>query len=476
MKISRVIFLLVLAVLMVGCNAFGSVKSPVAATFTTASIAQAAPSLTPIPSNTAFPTSEAVNTPAPGKITATPENTATTPPKSMLPEGLVAPVFQDCAVAPGWVGCDKTKPAIGGRIALYDQAKGGVAVLDLLSGAGAQMVAKINRLSWSLAGDQLLVGQPSGDGPQSGQQSVTQYQVYTPDLSSPQSVPDLAGTPRWQPNNQLGSERLVISAKGSQARLEYTADSRWLLHVTSTGGQEQAVNVESQPTDKLYSLVSWVGDTPSVLAQTYYASNAAMLVGGQLVVLDSNTGEQRLLDPVAPLDERASFRWSPTSPWLAFVTTGGGEVMDTRRLALIDFSTYQPLYPLPQGLAVNDLLWVWNGEDLLFTAVPQETLAPEAKNTFTGPGVYNYNLSNRTTQLMFTTPPGAIAGLLGWSSDLSTLVYALATPQADGSTLVDVHARKMDTGEDWVLVQGVPGPAPVDGEIAWETFLAYGRK
>lgn len=422
--------------------------------------------VTLVPAETATPTPTAApNAAAMLLATATvAQSTGGNPaPASALPvQG-----FTECALTPGWVGCDPSAPRVAGRLAFVDPAGARVIVLDLETGDSWQVSSHPGRLAWSPDGSQLLLAHPTEGG--------TTYELYSAEgvpLDPPATDEELV----WQPDGTLDSIMAVHAPDGDIARLEFTPDTRWLLRVQPVGGEERVIDVEPQPTDRMYLPVAWVPGQQQIIVQRYFAGNAALLTGTELLTIDTETGEQQPLEPSAPVGGQAGFAWQPQGQGLQQMPAqlalnavlGGGRPSST--LALIDFSTMQARYPLPEGITMGGLAWLPQGDRLVFAANPRQ-----ATGEYTVPGIYQLDpatdavqrLTEPTTNLFDAWPNLTAAG--------DVLVFTRAGSLPTGALRLDVMGKRLADGSEWVIVREltVPGDGMV---LPWDRYLAFGIK
>ena len=289
---------------------------------------------TPAPGKSGFPSkyTPTIEYPPPMDDPALPAGkvTATVLPATVgdLPSA-TAP-FADCARTPGLVTCDPRAAALAGRLAFADPSAARLIALDMQNGAGWQSQVgngAPERLDWSLDGKKLLVGQGEQD-----------YVVLSAEGQALESFHSET-RPTWQPDGSLSKDGTVAQKDGASARLEYTPNQTWVLHLKPAQGAERVLPLDAPATDQLYDLRSWIPGTQKLLAQRYTASNSAMLFGGELLVLTpgAETVSIQALKVTAPLGSSAGLTWDPTQPGrLAFIASGGDQ--GERRLALWDAS------------------------------------------------------------------------------------------------------------------------------------------
>ena len=402
--------------------------------------------------------------PAPGHATLTPQAAPTEAPPQLHVANNAQP-WKDCALAPGWIACDAAAAPVAAHLALQAPSGPYILALDLASGAGWQFSSSALRMDWSPQGSRLLLG-------------VGEQQYLVLDAAG-QRVEQFSSPvePRWQPDGSLSHKGEIQSAQGARAWLERTSDLRWALHTQpAAAAEEKTYALEPQPTDRLYHLVGWAPGASLVLGQFYYANNAAMMEGGQLFLFDTQSGQRRDLDANAPLGYRASFAWSPGDPrdTLAFIETGG-MMNGMATLALLNRTTGQLRYPLPQGLRVTALDWQPDGAQLTFAAEPLGEIQPGgAAQTFTRSALYQLNPASGEVKALTQPPQGAVDGLPRWLPDGSTLLYARHyTDQA----VLEVHAYSPQNGQDRVLIAGLPAPCGSQAlGCDWQSWLSIATR
>lgn len=376
--------------------------------------------------------------------------------------------FTDCALTPGWVGCDPSAPKVAGRLAFVDPAGARVIVLDLETGASWQVASHPGRLAWSPDGSQLLLAHPSEGG--------TTYEQY--------SAEGVAETPpatdeelRWQPDGELDSILAVHSPDGDIARLEYTSDTRWVLHVQPVGQPEQAFEIEPQPTDRMYLPATWVPGSNAVILQRYYPSNSAMLTGIELVTIDTETGAQQALEPAVPMGGAAVFAWQPPSPALAqqpselaLTATFGGGGRPSTTLALLDPATLQARYPLPEDVQVREPVWTPDGTRLIFGASPRQPVAD-----FPAQGIYQLDPQDGTIERLTEPTTNLTDDWPQITADGEVLVFARVGSLPTGAMRIDIMGKRLSDGSEWVIVRELDLPG---GGLAlpWDRYLAFGIK
>ncbi len=391
---------------------------------------------------------------------------------ALLQSNLSTP-FSDCARTPQIFGCDVQAPAIPGHLAFFDPDIKRLVVLNLEDGSGWQTALSADWLKWSPNGQRLLVSV--------GDQG---YQVYSADGRQAQSftAPPDQPTPDWLNDGTVSLDGAVRAADGLEARLEYTADLNWLLHLTPPGGKEQLLPVPTQSPDQLVSLVDFIPGTQKLLAQRYYANNSAMIFGGELITIDTTDGSVASLNVTAPLGMRAVFAWQPRPAGqvdqpgrLAFLVSGTEQNNMQARLALLDFQTGQLRYPLPDGLDIEGLTWQPDGQRLAFSVTSvSDALSPaNASATFTGPGIYRLDPATGAVELLAKANPAGTDGWPRFSAGGAFLLYAQTLPAAGGASGVRVIARRLADGKEFQLVVGLPAPDSILGQDLWRKILAF---
>jgi hypothetical protein len=378
--------------------------------------------------------------------------------------------FQDCARTPGLAGCGAQAFPLVGRLAIFDLAAGRLIVLDLQGGEGWQTHTGPGRLSWSPDGEYLLLVNESEGG--------ARYELWSADgLPLPALAVD--GPARWQPDGSLSGVDTAVSARGDRARLERIQEGSWVVHVRPAGGEEQALPLTPALADEVFLLRDWLPGGERLLAQRAFASGAALQEGGELVVVDAQTGQVQGLEITAPLDESAGLAWNPSQPLqLALLASGGGagERGGVPGLALVDFNSGQKSAPLPEDLRVSGLSWRPDGERLAIAVEAVGDLATnEGKDVLDGPGIFLLDPQTGGFERITQPPPGAQDGWPRWSAG-GTLVFARLLSDELAGPLVEVRARQVDTGQESVLFQGLAAEPRLHGALDWASFLGLGEK
>ncbi len=410
------------------------------------------------------PPSEAY--PSPVDANSTPVETPTlAAPPDQQPELAVnqSQPWQDCALTPGWAACDPSVPIIQANLALVQPGGPSLAALDLAGQDGWQVNIHPQWVGWSPDGSRLLVGL-----------NDQQYAIFSATGQLQETFTD-PYDPRWQPDNTVGKDGHIHSAQGDDAWFEVTADGRWNLHVLPAAQTaEKTLEIESQPTDKLYQLVSWVPGKQQVLAVYYYADNAAMVQGGTLILIDTQTGR---LQPMAesdhamtPLGWRRVLSWNPKAAVLAYTDLRVAS-SPYPTLALMDFSIGQIRLPLPEGVQVSGLSWDSAGEKLAFAGIPQADLSPaDAEANYPLPAIYVLSPTTGEVKLLTHPPDGARDSLPRWSADGSILLYA----RWFDSGALEVRAMRLSDGKDWVILSGLPAQCESSSlGCDWQSWVSF---
>ena len=433
-----------MVVLVAMCSACSQVTSAPTSTMVptvainTAVAAMNTSTTTPVTEATATPTGPATGYPAP-----TTEN-------SLLPqdeEGVTA--FHDCVVMPGLVGCDPQAPAIAARLAVQDPQMHRVLVLDLSSGEGWQINGEASSLAWLTNRIWLQLTGPSSD------QSWL-FDFLTKSLSEPTGVfpvYDEDSTAAWIEESG-GDVVLRVQQIGADA-----ADTVFL--------HPHSPDTIYQP-DRLFLLRSWVPGEYRVLAQVYTGGGDAMITGGELTLIDATTGEFTGLDVDAPITDAAEFVWNPQRPdELAFLASR--EAGAPPRLSFINLSSRHITYPKEEGLRVDGLAWHPDGARLTFAAHWDQ---PADANRYKAPAIYALDLGSGAVEQLTQPPQNAEDGRPGWSADGEVLLYGRWIQSAPGRALMQVRARRIADGQEWLLVELPAGEADrVIGRIFWQSYL-----
>lgn len=463
------LFLFIVLFLLAGCGT-GERSTPVIQpTFT--SLAVEVRTLVPAATVTLTPTPAAAELLSP-TASATPDPSFGANPSGPAP--LPQQGVKDCALTPGWVGCDLGATPIPGRMAIADAANLRILVLDLETGASWQVQSPPGRLSWSPDGSKLLVARRSEGG--------TSYQLFSADgtpLEAPATDEDL----RWQPDGTLDSILAVHSAAGDIARLEYSPDQRWRLHVAGPEGMGsgQTFEIETQPTDLQYIPERWIEGQNKILARRFSASSASLLTGAELITIDTASGAVQPLEPPVPVDVSAQFALPPGEAAglsgdqpapiaMTALVGGGGRPVTT--LALLNPITGQASYPIPEDVSARSPIWTPDGTGVLFDAAPREPVG-----AFTGPGIYIfYPRTGNGGRL--TEPPQNMSDF--WpqvTADGQTMLFLRVGSLPSGELRLDVMAMRLSDRSTWTVVRAFPIPGSDNVLILpWDSYLAFGVK
>ena len=381
-----------------------------------------------------------------------------------------ANAFHDCARTPSLTSCDTTAPPLRGRLAFYDASAFRLIFVDLESGEAWQVrtPSAPRRMEWSEDGQTLLVDR-----------GADSYALYSANGSLIENFQSET-TPRWQSGGGLTRDGMLQSADGWKAELQTDEGMGWRLIVVDPQGQQEEYPLTGAP-DMIYSLRGRVPDRPSLLLQMYTAGNAAMLIGGELALFDAQSGELTMLDAFAPLDD-SSVAWNPLPdepPHMALLTDGNPE--GGRGLAIYDFDSDEMRTPqsrlLPGGIIVNDLAWRPDGKYLIFSVTEITAAASsDARATFPSPGIYLLDPQTGEVSGLVQSPPGAVDGWPHWSGSGRAFIYARTLPGTGAAGAVQVRALLGDTGQDLVLVEGLPVENTVAGQVVWPQLIAFAKK
>jgi hypothetical protein len=381
--------------------------------------------------------------------------------------------FLDCARTPGLVACADQNVALKAYLAFYDASAGRVIGLDLENGQGWQSLLPAGQpptwLSWSMGGangSQLMVSLGNN-----------QYDVFS-------AAGNLLETfssetpPAWQPGGALSRDGTLRSETGAEARLVQTRDMQWLLHIRTAQGEQRSLPVEANPADLLYTLRSWAPGGKMLLAQSYFASNQAMTQGGQLILIDAETGAIQSIKASMAINDQAAagYAWDPVqSELLAFLETSETSVL-APRLAMLDIKTGQLHFPLPEGLQVNGLAWHPDGRLAFAVGQINAMTPPDAKKDFPSSGIYLLDPQSGKITNLVAAPQGAIDTWPQWADGGQTLVYARALPGSNDALLVQVRARRVSDGMEWVLVDSLPATEQAMEPGFAKRLLAFTQK
>ena len=379
----------------------------------------------------------------------TPESSAPAASSGLLPQSEqgVEP-FNDCAVTPGLVGCDADAPAIAARLAVQDPQSKRVLALDLTSGEGWQLDGEVSSIDWLANRIWLQLTGPDRSW-------LFDFLLkYRSEQAGNPPVYDDDSRAAWieQSGGDVVLRVLAMGADGANVIF---------LHPHSP-------DTVYQP-DRLYILRTWVPGKDQVLAQIYTAGGDAMINGGELARIDAATGELTGLDLRAPITAGAEFAWNPQQPdQLAFLASG--EAGAPPRLAFLDVTSRRWATPKEEGLRVDGLAWQPDGQRLTFAAQWDQ---PGDANRYTAPGIYAFDPESGMVE-QFTQPPrNAEDGRPGWSADGDVLIYGRWITSAPGSGLIQVRARRIADGQEWLLVEIPAGePERLMGRIFWQQYMA----
>lgn len=406
----------------------------------------------------------------PGQPSSTPASDQTVPGPQFVftPDAPASKPWKDCSVAAGWIGCDPNAPAFAARVAFFLPALPAVVALDLDSSVGWTVPSAIEaagpRINWSPKAAYLLTAQ-----------NMTTLSLYQADGVAIGSLPlaDDQTPPAWQPNGELAFAETVWSEQGAQAQLLQASDLRWQVSYQSApGAAPQILNLETEMSDRLYHLISFVPGTNLLLGQTYYAGNQAMMQGAQLFTLDVLTGEHRNLEAMAPLGWQAGYAWKQSGDQpalLAFIDTAGAQV-GLPTLSLFDFAAGSLNRPLPPGVGAADPAWDPETGRLAFSAkLLGEVDDAAAATLYSLQGIYLYSPENGEVRAVTQPPGGARDGLPTWTGDGQWLVYA----RYFDSGVLEVRAVQADGAQDHRVVTGLAADCPAEGPgCPWGNWLS----
>lgn len=378
----------------------------------------------------------------------------------------VGVAYQDCARTPGLLNCGAQAAAISGRLAFWDMTAARLISLDLATGqgwqasfAGLSQTSSPLALIWSPNAEKLL----AAAGQEARIYDSTGHPIQTMGLHADGEIP------AWNADGTLDQPTSVHAVDGTTASLEITAQDQLLLHIQPRDASEKSLPLDVQPTGEQYRLLSWVPGQQTLLAQRFYASNAAMLQGGELLLLDAKTGALQPLDANVGLGQAAALAWDPSQTGrLAFLETAANGVM-APRLGILDLPAAVIRYPLPENTIVSGFAWqpgVSAGQARLALAVGGAS----------GVGSYLAILDPQSGALSpLTQPPaGALDGWPHWGADGKTVVYARSISPSGGGPFLEVRGHLAEDGADWLLVAGLPAPQ-IDGPTnPWDVLLAFG--
>lgn len=387
---------------------------------------------------------------------------------------LVEQGFTDCALTPGWVGCDPSAQKVAGRLAFVDPAGVRVIVLDLESGASWQVASHPSRLAWSPDGKQLLLEHRSEGG--------TTYELYSAEGMA-QQPPATDEELRWQPDGTLDSIMAVRSSVGDHALLEYSADQRWRLHVSGPegSGPGQTFEIETQPTDQQYIPMGWIEGQNKILARRFSANNAALLTGAELITIETTSGAVQVLEPPVPVDVTAQFAAPPAGAAglggempapiaITSIVAGGGRPVTT--LALVDPITGKASYPITEDVQARNPIWSQDGTGVFFDAVPREPVGP-----YTGPGIYQFYPQTGKGERLTEPPQNMSDHWPHLTRDGQTMLFLRVGSLPSGELRMDVMAMRLSDRVTWVIAREIPVPGSQNVLVLpWSHYLDFGMK
>jgi hypothetical protein len=401
--------------------------------------------------------------------------------------------FRDCSITPDLADCaEDPAPALPARLAAAVLPANGSAYpallgLDLRNGKGWQVALEDfpTLLNWSPRGSHLLVGLP--------QDSFHLYQAGGRRSESFQSAAGarwLAPLEEGDPARPGGADVLdrggaLRSAQGETAQVERASGGGWQVRLAGPGAPGRLLLVPVTSAEEMLLLRGWVPGRRALLLQRFVPGGAAMAAGGQVLILDLETGALQDLEVRAPLEEGA-FAWNPARPLLALLTAEGPLAGPDalRRLALYDDAARDLRYPLPDGVIPGPPAWSPDGERLVF---PVELtggggVAPAA---FPQAGMYSLDPQAGSAAppdelaLLLPTPAGAVDGWPHWTADGAFLVYARTLPALEDRAMrsaplrVQVRARRAADAREWVLLDALVASYASPNAQAWNQFLAF---
>ena len=220
----------------------------------------------------------------------------------------------------------------------------------------------------------------------------------------------------------------------------------------------------SRPSRRI-NCITWSVGCPArihLLVQRYVASNGAMLVGGELLTIDTANGAAADLNAEAPLGFGAAFAWaarpagSAGAAGLYRLRRAGGGRAPPGPAGFQD----QPgsLSAARWGSGERSGLESGQRQTGFFRPPHVRLLQQIPKRPF--PVRASTSLIRRpvAVESLVASPPGAADNWPHWSADGQSLVYARLISPAGGSSVVQVRARRQSDGKDWLLVDGLPGP------------------
>src|SRR5512140_2942722 len=297
--------------------------APTAAPSGTATASQPAPAATPKGGAIATPTGSAIAT-------------STTAPSATLPPGppdqpAPLPAAQGCSLVPGLPACRTSGPALpfAGRLAFVAGSADapGLVTADFSSGAAwwvQKLPAAISALKWAPSGKELAAFYTSGKA-----------DTFLAEGRLAASA-DLAPSAVWSAGDKLVNEPYPVAtaANGDRAWINFNTNLA-TIEPAANPGKPLSWPLETQPSGKLYTAISWVPGTSLVLILSYFPGNSAMLTGGQLNTLDAQSGKLTGLQANARL--LPQYQWHPTDKGvLVLAEPGTTGSMGGQRLAILN--------------------------------------------------------------------------------------------------------------------------------------------
>jgi hypothetical protein len=301
----------------------------------------------------------------------------------------------------------------------------------------------------------------------------TLYAIYEADGTPLGSFP-LAETgeqPVWQPDGSLAFGNCVHSIEGARACLTLSPELLWQLTVVLTPGADEAViNFEPQPSDRLFRLITFIPGRMTVVGQSYFAGNQAMMQGAQLFTYDLISAERRDLDLMMALGWRAAFTWSPVEAANLPLTLALGDTTgwsaDQPALALYNEDSGAINHPLPEGVSVGHMDWNPVSGNLAVSAV----LQGEAVSPFNDPGIYSLDPASGVATSLTHPPAGARDGLPRFTKDGKTLLFT----RWFESGALEVRSIRVDGSDEALILSGLNAECPLDGPACeWQRWIDY---
>jgi len=185
--------------------------------------------------------------------------------------------------------------------------------------------------------------------------------VYTIDLET--GSVDISTQTDSQEVAQVAFQAL-ISQKGTKAWLE-NKDYTWTLHVQN-GTLENATTweLEPQPTDRIYTLIDWVPNTPILLLAYLYGSNDSMFYGGYLNKFNTQSGEKANLPGRLVIANSLSseYEWHPNRIGVLAFTDEG------LTPAILNVLTGEKTVITPDAVRGASPTWSPDGKRIAFSA------------------------------------------------------------------------------------------------------------